>query len=297
MVLSPKRLRQDQGAIVVGSAPATASAVPGVQLINHPHLVPPVVSQSSFIAAAISHQQQVHQSQVQQQQQQHNLHQQQSQGTYLGSHLNSSQFTLSPHHHHQHLHHHHQNHLHAHQQLPGAHFGALNAHPNYSTLLATTPSPLHHHHQSLQQQQQQAQHHQLAAAAHHSLNHSLITSSPLSALSTASNSGPVITSSAGVGSNVSQIRQRASSVSPPGESGGEGQRGSPVSGTVTSAAGTNGGQSSVQCNGTSAGGSSSSSSVASMDNSMGQMGQMAPLGLSQSMDSVNTASNEEEVGE
>lgn len=33
-----------------------------------------------------------------------------------------------------------------------------------------------------------------------------------------------------------------------------------------------------------------------MDNSMGQMGQMAPLGLSQSMDSVNTASNEEEVG-
>jgi hypothetical protein len=32
-----------------------------------------------------------------------------------------------------------------------------------------------------------------------------------------------------------------------------------------------------------------------MDNPMGQMTPMAPLGLSQSMDSVNTASNEEEV--
>lgn len=32
-----------------------------------------------------------------------------------------------------------------------------------------------------------------------------------------------------------------------------------------------------------------------MDNQMGQMGPMAPMALSQSMDSVNTASNEEEV--
>nr|XP_029718552.1 protein couch potato-like [Aedes albopictus] len=36
-------------------------------------------------------------------------------------------------------------------------------------------------------------------------------------------------------------------------------------------------------------------SAAKMDNSMGQMTPMAPLALSQSMDSVNTASNEEEV--
>lgn len=37
------------------------------------------------------------------------------------------------------------------------------------------------------------------------------------------------------------------------------------------------------------------SQVSKMDSSMGQMTPMAPLALSQSMDSVNTASNEEEV--
>lgn len=69
-----------------------------------------------------------------------------------------------------------------------------------------------------------------------------------------------------------------------------GEHGSPVSGAGTvSSTGT---PANGQCNGASA-----TAAVTNMDNTMGQMGQMAPLGLSQSMDSVNTASNEEEVGQ